>query len=83
MTTDQLINYAPGMILLLVLGYFWLMAFFTMYHFIRFGIGVAPKKAVFVFMIGLIVLSGMSFVIYSQLEPAKIAIALKNLMQKN
>lgn len=82
MTIDQFAKNLPALILFLVLGFFWLRAFFTLYHFMRFGIGPAPKRASFVFLVGLIILSGISFAIYSQLDGEQISELIKLLFKK-
>ncbi len=39
------------------LAVFWMMAFFVLYHLIRFGVSVYPKRLALIFLLGSVVIS--------------------------
>lgn len=51
----------PLLAVVLILGY-WTFAFFILYHLLRFGVGVKPKIVGVIFILGSIVLFGLSII---------------------
>ena len=51
------VPYASLFLFIFGLGFYWISAFFVLYHLIRFGIGTMPKRLSFLFLLGSIVLS--------------------------
>ncbi len=47
---------------------FWLMVFFTFYHFTRFGIGLLPKRLSALFLIGAVGLFSVSVLFYTHID---------------
>ena len=55
----------------LVLGIFliyWGMTFVIIYHLIRFGIGVQPKRLAAIFFLGSVVLSGVAIICFKNVD---------------
>ncbi|OGM29065.1 hypothetical protein A2962_04230 [Candidatus Woesebacteria bacterium RIFCSPLOWO2_01_FULL_39_61] len=56
------------LLFILGLGFYWLLAFFIIYHLIRFGIGTKPKKLSFIFLVGSIFLTLVVTVLFLNLN---------------
>jgi hypothetical protein len=50
------------------LAVYWLGAFFIVYHLLKYGITSWPKKIVAVFLAGSIILSMLSFMLFTQID---------------
>ncbi len=53
--------------LLFGMAIYWTLAFTTLYHLIRFGVGTLPKKIAIVFLGGAIVLSVVTVLFFAQM----------------
>ena len=60
----QLIPVASLVLYILGLGVYWIMAFFILYHLIRFGVSTKPKQLALVFLFGSIILSLITTVLF-------------------
>ncbi len=57
MTLDFLYNLPIGKIVLFfAFAFYWLQAFFIIYHLVRFGVGVKPKMVAIIYFLGAIIL---------------------------
>lgn len=53
---------------------FWITSFTILYHLIRFGIGVLPKKLAVLFLIGAITLFTWSVILFARLDLSNISL---------
>lgn len=70
-TPQALVSLIPLLSLLIFifgLGFYWLSAFFVLYHLIRFGIGTKPKRLSFLFLFGSLILSVLVTVLFINLN---------------
>ena len=52
----------------LIFVVFWLVSFVILYHLLRFGIGVLPKKLAGLFLLGAVILFCTSLLLYQRVE---------------
>ena len=75
-TTIALLSLSPFFIFLLGIFIFWIFAFFLLYHFMRFGVGSAPKKTAFVFLTGALIIFIFVVFFYAQIDIDKLLIEI-------
>ena len=51
---------------------YWVVAFITLYHLTRFGIGVQPKRFAAIFLLGAVVLFCVSIFTYTQVDTSSL-----------
>jgi hypothetical protein len=57
-----------NLFLLFLIGLFWLLSFFILYHLVRFGVGTFPKRLGLLFLGGAVILSSIVFLSYASLD---------------
>jgi ABC-type maltose transport system permease subunit len=65
-----------------IMFYLWF-TFSTVYHFIRFGVGTAPKDLAFTFLVGSLLFFALSIALYSRVEWEVLLAALSELNDVN
>lgn len=47
---------------------YWVMVFVLMYHLVRFGIGIQPKKFAAIFLLGSVILSSLAVILFTTVD---------------
>lgn len=63
-TAELVFNALVGLVFLV----FWVVAFVILYHLVRFGIGVQPKRFALAFLLGTVLLFFSSVVLYTRID---------------
>jgi hypothetical protein len=67
-----IISVAPFFMFIFGIFIFWIFAFFLLYHFMRFGVGTAPKKVAFVFLVGALIIFIFVVIFFVQIDTEKL-----------
>jgi len=67
---DSIVNNLrfESLLFILALFGFWVFAFLVIYHLLRFGVGVWPKRAAFIFLLGSIILNLAAVIVYGAMD---------------
>ena len=47
---------------------YWVLAFIILYHLARFGVGIQPKRFAVIFLLGSVVLSGATIILFMNID---------------
>jgi len=68
----------PLALLLFCAFMYWIFNFVIIYHLTRFGVGVQPKRFAVIFFLGSVFLSGLTLILFLQLDMEALALILRS-----